>query len=85
MKRPLFLEREGYRRRRLQDMARLTPVLGLFLFMVPLLGNQRFGSDLALLLVYFFLAWAFLIVLTFLVARGLRRQDNLDRHEERDG
>ena len=74
MKSPVFLERQGYRRRRLQDVARLVPVLGLFLFMVPLLGNQRFGNELAVLLVYFFLAWAFLIVIAALVARALERQ-----------
>jgi hypothetical protein len=85
VKSPVFLERQSYRRRRLQDMSRLTPVLGLFLFMVPLLGAQKFGSDLAALLVYFFLAWAVLIVLAMLIARALERQMADEQAEEREG
>ncbi|GGE45753.1 hypothetical protein [Actibacterium pelagium] len=66
-------------------MSRLTPVLGLFLFMVPLLGTQKFGGDLAALLVYFFLAWAVLILLAMLVARALVRQMADEQAEERLG
>ncbi|WP_102107148.1 hypothetical protein [Oceaniglobus roseus] len=34
---PVFLERQTYRRRRLMDAARVLPVLGAVLFMVPML------------------------------------------------
>ena len=33
----LFLERQSYRRRRLSEVARLMPIFGAGLFMVPLL------------------------------------------------
>ncbi len=66
-------------------MARLTPVLGLFLFMVPLLGNDRFSNNLAMLLVYFFIAWAVIILMTALVARALERQAAAEREEEPHG
>ncbi len=36
-KRPLFLARAPYRRRRLRDAARLLPVVGGFLLLLPLL------------------------------------------------
>ena len=85
MKSLVFLERQSYRRRRLQDMSRLTPVLGLFLFMVPLLGTRSFSGELAPMLVYFFLAWAALIVLAMLIARALERQMADEHAEERRG
>ncbi|WP_299732960.1 hypothetical protein [uncultured Tateyamaria sp.] len=33
---PVFLERRSYRRRRMMDALRLLPILGLFLWMLPL-------------------------------------------------
>lgn len=41
---PVFLERRSYRQRRLMDAARLLPVLGGLLWLVPLLWPQRTGS-----------------------------------------
>lgn len=38
--RPLFLARAVYRRRRLRDAARLLPVLGLLLLILPALGRE---------------------------------------------
>jgi len=74
---PLFLAREGYRRRRLADMARLLPVLGLALFLLPLLDSEE-GLTPAML-VYLFAAWALLIVATALLARHLCA--SRDQHE----
>jgi hypothetical protein len=37
---PLFLERRSYRQRRLMDAARLLPLLGILLWLVPLLWPQ---------------------------------------------
>ena len=34
---PIFLEKRGYRQRRMMDAVRLLPFLGLMLWMVPLL------------------------------------------------
>ena len=81
MKAPVFLERQGYRRRRLQDLARVTPVLALFFFMVPLMGQQQFGEGMASLLVYFFVVWALIILVAFFVARALRRLEERDQIE----
>jgi hypothetical protein len=41
---PVFLERRSYRQRRLMDFARLLPLLGIVLWLVPLLWPQ---ADLA--------------------------------------
>ncbi len=70
---PLFLARRSYRRRRLIDAIRLVPVLGAVLFMLPVLGSAghvgaTFGGGL-----YLFASWAFLIVLTAVLARRLAR------------
>ncbi len=54
---PLFLERESYRRRRLGDAARLLPVLGFILLMLP--GFLTVTVDA---LLYIFSVWAVLIV-----------------------
>lgn len=68
-KRPIFLERESYRRRRLGDAAKLSPVLGGVLFLVPVLwagvGSTAGG------LVYLFGVWAIMIVLMMLLSRRL--------------
>lgn len=49
-------------------MARLLPILGAFLFVLPLL---RPGAGLAGQLVYIFLVWPLLIVLAAVLARRL--------------
>lgn len=69
---PLFLEREGYRRRRRADAARLLPVLGVFLLMLPLFpGPGAFGTAAAL--VWLFCVWAVLIAIALLLARRMHR------------
>ena len=42
--RPLFLARHGYRRRRIMDAARVLPILGGFLFFLPLLWRGEGGT-----------------------------------------
>lgn len=71
---PLFLEQQSYRRRRIMDFARLLPVLGLFAFMLPLLGGEDGISRTAANLVYFFLAWFLLILMACLLSRRMRRE-----------
>lgn len=62
-KSPLFLERRNYRRRRLTDAARLLPVLGLVLLMVPLLwGQGDAGPATSSAILWIFGVW-FLLVL----------------------
>lgn len=62
-----FLEKRSYRRRRRTDGLRLLPVLGLWLFMVPLLwpgASARLtglGVPMSSALVYIFAVWLALI------------------------
>jgi len=68
---PLFLAREGYRRRRLADMARLLPVLGAALFLVPALdAGDGLGAGM---LIYLFIAWFWLILASAFVSSRLVR------------
>jgi len=72
----VFLQRSSYRQRRLRDAARMMPVLGLVLWMLPLSwqseaegGNA--GSSAAL---YIFGVWVLLIVATGVLARRVRTE-----------
>ena len=66
---PLFLARESYRRRRLGDAAKLVPIVGLILFLLPLLwaASARTGGGI----VYIFVIWAALIVLIGFISKRL--------------
>ena len=66
---PLFLARAVYRRRRLRDAARFLPVLGLFLMLLPALGNDTSGDVRDA--IYLFLLWALLIAAAAVLAPGL--------------
>jgi hypothetical protein len=82
-KRPLFLARAPYRRRRLRDAARLLPVLGLFLLLLPLLWTP--DAQVALSsgdVIYFFAVWLVLIGLAAAFAPGLRGGDGADDEED---
>lgn len=76
MKRPqraLFLARAPYRRRRLRDAARVLPVLGLFLLLLPLLWTPDARMALSAGdVIYFFTVWLVLIALAAAFAPGLR-------------
>ena len=65
---PVFLARQSYRRRRLGDAARLFPIVGLVMFLLPLLwaGEARTSGGL----IYVFAVWAGLI---FVISRVSRR------------
>jgi hypothetical protein len=72
-KRALFLARAPYRLRRLRDAARVLPVLGLFLLLLPLLWAP--DARMALTagdIIYFFGVWLVLIALAAAFAPGLR-------------
>ena len=80
---PLFLARALYRRRRLRDAARLLPVLGMFLLLLPL-----FWTDAARLslsagdVIYFFAVWLGLIGLAAGFAPGLSRSETIEEEED---
>lgn len=85
--RSLFLERQTYRARRLGDAARLLPLLGVFLFAVPILWPRGPGEEAAragmeaagaeavrgsVATIYVFGVWALLIAAAFWLSRALR-------------
>lgn len=79
---PVFLERQGYRRRRLADAARLLPIFGAALFAFPLLwpspkpGVEVAGPDgvpMSTAYLYVYGIWFGLIVLTALFGMRVRR------------
>lgn len=76
-RRPEFLARQGYRRRRLMDAARALPILGAFLFLIPLLWSSDDGGAAATRVgtVYLFVIWALLIIAAALLARVLKKDD----------
>ena len=70
---PLFVERKKYRRRRLMDAARILPVAGFVLLMLPMLWARGDGTGIAGEALYLFLVWAALIAGAALIARPLGR------------
>lgn len=66
---PLFLARAVYRRRRLRDAARLLPVLGLLLMLLPALGRDTSGDVRDA--IYLFVLWGLLIAAAAMLAPGL--------------
>jgi hypothetical protein len=78
MSRPLFVHRARYRRRRLSDAARLLPLLGAFLFLLPVLWSPESGQGRATAAdaVYLFAVWGGLVVTAALLARRLRGDED---------
>jgi hypothetical protein len=70
---PLFLPRPGYRRRRLIDAARLLPVFGGLLLLMPILWApaETAARDTAPDGIYLFVVWAVLVVAAAWLAPGL--------------
>ena len=81
---PLFLARAVYRKRRLRDAARMVPILGLFLWLLPALwagpaGNGPAGNGPASAgrdWVYVFAVWAGLIALAAALSPGLAEAES---------
>jgi hypothetical protein len=71
--RPLFLAPEGYRTRRLRDAARLLPLVGLFLFLLPILWHPAATPepDTAGIGLWLFAVWFGLIAGAAALARRL--------------
>ncbi len=87
MAKRLFLERRTYRRNRLQDAARLMPVLGALLIFGPAFirgSNPADDAGLSAWLIYFMIIWLGLIVLTAIVARALGSMGGTDQPPEGD-
>lgn len=72
---PEFLERHTYRLRRLMDAARLLPVFGMILLLLPLMRHGGDGAPprVAQEAVYLFMVWIVLVLVAFVMSLGLRR------------
>jgi uncharacterized membrane protein len=80
---PLFLARASYRMRRLRDAARLLPIVGAFLLILPTLwvadgSIHMTASDL----IYFFTVWLLLVIVAAVFSRGLRQGERIDEEED---
>jgi hypothetical protein len=77
---PLFLRPAHYRLRRRRDAARLLPVLGGFLFLLPILWApaRSFDRDTAPDGIFLFVAWGGLILLAFIIARSLANPESAE-------
>ncbi|WP_368184234.1 hypothetical protein [Aestuariibius sp. HNIBRBA575] len=71
---PIFLERSGYRQRRIRDFARLLPIIGVILVLMPLLwpGGAQSDHGTADALLYLFFVWLVLVAVAVAVSRKLR-------------
>ena len=74
---PLFWARASYRKRRLRDGARLLPIFGVFLVLLPLLWPSA-GRPITAHWAYVFAVWAGLIGIAALVSRKLVEADALN-------
>jgi hypothetical protein len=74
---PVFLERKSYRQRRLMDAVRLLPLLGLALWMVPLMWSvpQETGEPMPIraALQYIFGIWTLMVLVCWALWRRTRR------------
>jgi hypothetical protein len=77
---PLFLERRLYRRRRFGDAAKLLPIVGLVLFLMPILWSD--AARTAPGMVYLFSVWILLILVVAFLSRMLARDEDASRPSE---
>jgi len=71
---PIFLQRAGYRQRRIRDAAKLLPFLGMILWAIPLAwvhGDATTDVGTAGL-IYVFVVWVVLIALTAFLGSRIR-------------
>ena len=85
-RRHLFVERQTYRRRRLQDAARFLPVLGIVLILVPLLWAEGpEGVSMSGAIRYLFILWAALVAAALVLSLYLREDHPGPDEEPPDG
>ncbi len=78
-----FLPQDGFRRRRLADAARILPVLGGILMMIPMLwgvdqGGEADPAKTSNAAVYVFCVWAGVIIAAAMLAPFLARIEDED-------
>lgn len=83
----VFLERQTYRRRRLVDWIKMLPLIGMVLWLVPLLwpteGENKVSSADAI--IYMFAIWFILVLAKAISARALRGAQSSDLDNELSG
>jgi hypothetical protein len=87
---PVFLKRRSYRRRRLRDLARMLPVAGLFLFLLPILWAPSRSTPAAFTApadtapdgLFLFGVWLMLILVAAALAPSLSADAGEDGSEE---
>lgn len=71
-----FLQRRSYRHRRIADAARLLPIAGLILLLLPLLRLGQGGAEgvarTSQVGLYIFAVWILLMAVAFGLSRGLQ-------------
>lgn len=73
---PMFLERQSYRRRRIIDAWLILPVFGAFLVFIPLLWEEHSVQDRPFLAekgLYIFAVWFCLVAVSAVLSRLLTR------------
>ena len=83
--RHIFLERRGYRQRRIVDAARMLPVIGLLLWLVPLVwprAHQEGTLTTSSATLYVFLIWILLIVVGAFLAWKMTPSETADPSEQ---
>ena len=74
-RRSLFLERQNYRRRRLIDLVRMLPLIGVFLWALPLFWGQEGAAavNTSTAMIYVFGVWLVLALVTGILSRLVRQ------------
>lgn len=70
---PVYLARSTYRQRRFRDAARVLPVAGALLWILPLMASDPATTGRSGL--YIFTVWIGLIVVSGIISHRLRRED----------
>lgn len=71
----VFLERQSYRRRRLIDLVRVLPLVGMFLWALPLFwgGDTPNEISTSAAMIYVFAVWFVLSICAAILAQFVRR------------
>ena len=76
----IFVQERTYKRRRMAAAARMLPILGVILFMIPLLWSDgETGSDstrTASVMIYLFVVWAALTGVAAVLSRRLGPEED---------
>lgn len=73
---PIFLQRANYRQRRIRDAAKLLPVVGAILWMLPLGWGGGDASDpvSSAGVIYIFAVWVALIIMAAVLSNLIRAE-----------